>query len=128
MLLTVSRHYSKAWTWSIVLVSLLGWEVLTAYSHTPARLHDLQKTWQVVHSQRRGESDEGRNETASRPRLWTMSDRVSPDDSQTIIDLYCGGMITKDVATEFGISLSSVRRLLRKHGARLSDCHGAAGR
>jgi predicted DNA binding protein len=37
-------------------------------------------------------------------------------------------MITKDVATEFGISLSSVRRLLRKHGARLSDCHGAAGR
>jgi transposase len=47
---------------------------------------------------------------------------------QTIIDLYRGGMIVKDVATEFGISLSSVRRLLHKHGARLSDSQGAADR
>jgi hypothetical protein len=43
-------------------------EVLTAYSHTPARLDDLQKTWQVVHSQWPGEPEEGRNEAASRPR------------------------------------------------------------
>jgi len=30
-------------------------------------------------------------------------------------------MITKDVATKFGISLSSVRRLLPEHRARLRD-------
>ena len=101
-------------------------DVLTAYSHTPARPDDLQKTWQVVHSQRPGEPDEGRNEAASQPRRWAMSDRLSPDKVQTIIDLYQGGMIAKDVAAEFGISLSSIRRLLRKHSARLSDRDGAA--
>lgn len=33
------------------------------------------------------------------------------------------GTIGKELAAMFGISLSSVRRVLRKHGARLSDHH-----
>lgn len=103
-------------------------EVLTAYSHTPERLHDLQKAVEVICRQRPDEAHAERNEDASRPRQWSMSDRLSPDEVQTIIDLYRAGSIAKDVAAKFGISLSSVRRLLRKHGARLSDCQRATGR
>jgi hypothetical protein len=44
-----------------------------------------------------------------------MVDRLSPDDVETIIDLYHGGTIAQDLAEKFGIGLSSVRRLLRTH-------------
>lgn len=52
---------------------------------------------------------------------------MSPDDVQIIIDLYRAGTIAKDLAVKFGISLSSVRRLLRKQGARFHDCADASG-
>lgn len=82
----------------------------------------------MLRRQRPDEPDEERNEDASRPRQWSMSDRLSPDEVQTLIDLYRTGTIAKDLAVKFGISLSSVRRLLRKHSARLSDRDGPAGR
>ena len=94
-------------------------EVLKAYSH-PAQLHDLRKIWEVVHDGQPDEPDD-RNEAASRRSQWSMVDRLSPADVQAIIDAYHAGMIAKDVAAKFQISLSSVRRLLRKHGARRSD-------
>ena len=50
-----------------------------------------------------------------------MSDQLSPEEVRTIIDLYEEGALARDLAVKFGISLSSVRRLLRKHGARRSD-------
>jgi transposase len=50
-----------------------------------------------------------------------MVDRLSTAEVQAIIDAYHAGMIAKDGAAKFQISLSSVRRLLRKHGARRGD-------
>jgi hypothetical protein len=61
-------------------------ELLTAYSHTSARLYDLQKARQVLRRQRSDEADDERNEEVSRPRQWSMSDRLSLEDVQTIID------------------------------------------
>lgn len=34
---------------------------------------------------------------------------------------YRAGSIGKEIAEKYGISLSSVRRLMRKHGGRLKD-------
>jgi DNA-directed RNA polymerase specialized sigma24 family protein len=85
-------------------------EVLKAYSHTPERLDHLRKAVDITRAQGPGEPDDTRNEAASRPHLWAMSDRLSHEDAQTIIDLYRGGMIAKDLAAKYGISLSSVRR------------------
>ena len=96
-------------------------ELLTAYSHTPERLDDLRKAVEIVRRQEADEPDAERNEDASRPRQWSMADRLSPEEVQTIINRYRTGTIAKDLAATFGISLSSVRRLLRKHRARLSD-------
>ena len=103
-------------------------EVLTAYSHTPERLDDLRKAAEIVRGQRPDEPDEERNEQASRPRQWSLADRLSPDEVQTIINRYRAGTTAKDLVVKLGISLSSVRRLLGKHGARLSDRDGMASR
>jgi len=111
----MNQAAKSRFAWKIIV------EVLKAYSHIPSRLYDLRKTWEVVHGQLPDEHDEDRNEEASRPRQWSMTDRLSPRDVQAIIDQYHAGTIAKDLAEKFGISLSSVRRLLRKHGSRLID-------
>lgn len=45
-------------------------------------------------------------------------DRFSAQDVQTMIDLYISGVTRSQVAERFGISVSSVKRLLRDHGIR----------
>lgn len=96
-------------------------EVLTAYSHTPDLFDDLRKAVEIVRRHGPDDPDDGHNEDASRPSLRTLADRLSPQDAQTITDLYHGGTPTKDLAAKFGISARSVRRLIKKHSAGLSD-------
>jgi FixJ family two-component response regulator len=40
---------------------------------------------------------------------------VSPEDLQIMIDLYRSGVTARQVAEQFGISQSSVKRVLRAH-------------
>jgi DNA invertase Pin-like site-specific DNA recombinase len=49
--------------------------------------------------------------------------RLSSDDIARLIDRYQAGEIARMLAEEFGISHSSVKRLLRKHKARRKDCN-----
>jgi transcriptional regulator of aromatic amino acid metabolism len=51
-------------------------------------------------------------------RQWSMRDRFSAEDFQALIDLYISGATTPQVAERFGISVSSVKRVLREHGIR----------
>jgi hypothetical protein len=63
-----------------------------------------------------------------RPTFGTpQADRLSPEDVQTITDLYYGGTPTKDLAAKSGISARSVRRLIKKHSAQLSARQDAVG-
>jgi DNA invertase Pin-like site-specific DNA recombinase len=48
----------------------------------------------------------------------SMHDRFSAQDVQSMIDLYTSGATRAQVAERFGISVSSVKRLLRDHGIR----------
>jgi DNA-directed RNA polymerase specialized sigma24 family protein len=102
-------------------------EVLTAYSHTSDLLDDLQKAVEIVRRHGPDDPDDGHNEDASRPSLRTLADRLSPQNAQTITDLYHGGTSTKDLAAKFGISARSVRRLIKKHSAGLSDRQDTVG-
>ncbi|MCA1604092.1 MAG: helix-turn-helix domain-containing protein [Acidobacteria bacterium] len=47
---------------------------------------------------------------------WSMHDRFSDEDLQAMIDLYVSGATRAQVAQRFGISVSSVKRVLREHG------------
>jgi transcriptional regulator of aromatic amino acid metabolism len=49
-------------------------------------------------------------------RSWRLRDRFSPGDFQVMIDLYRSGVTARRVAEKFGVSLSSVKRVLRQHG------------
>jgi len=50
-------------------------------------------------------------------RQWSVRDRFSAEDLQTMVDLYSSGATAKQVAQTFGIGLTSVKRVLRNHGA-----------
>jgi transcriptional regulator of aromatic amino acid metabolism len=49
-------------------------------------------------------------------RSRRLRDRFSPNDLQVMIDLYRSGITARQVAEKFGVSLSSVKRVLRQHG------------
>ena len=89
-------------------------EVLKRYSH-PDYLVDLRMVQQAVTESKLG------GVVVEPGKPWAMKDRLSDRDVQTMIDLYRGGMIAREVAGQFGISESSVKRLLRRHGGRLKD-------
>lgn len=61
-------------------------------------------------------ADSGEAHSATRSR--SLCDRFSPEDLQTMIDLYKSGTTAKQVAEKFGVSERSVTRLLRQHGVR----------
>jgi len=56
-------------------------------------------------------------------RSRRLCDRFSPENLQTMIDLYRSGTTARQVAEKFGVSLRSVKRLLYKH-----DVHRRPGR
>jgi DNA invertase Pin-like site-specific DNA recombinase len=68
-----------------------------------------------------GGQDDGKGgEIASESviRSRRLRDRFSSDDLQGVIDLYRSGATARQVAEKFGVSLRSVKRLLRQHGVR----------
>jgi len=51
----------------------------------------------------------------------SFADRLTDDGIQTLIAAYRAGLTAAELATEYGVSLSTVKRLLRKHNGRLRD-------
>jgi hypothetical protein len=46
-------------------------------------------------------------------RTWFTRDRLSPGDIETLVELFEAGTRQVDLASKFGISVSSVKRILR---------------
>jgi hypothetical protein len=51
-------------------------------------------------------------------RQWSMRERFRAEELQAMTDLYISGATRSQVAEQFGISASSVKRVLRDHGVR----------
>jgi hypothetical protein len=51
------------------------------------------------------------------PARPPVRDRLTPDDIMQLVDRFCGGTPKRVLAAEYGISMSSVKRLLRRHRA-----------
>jgi predicted HTH domain antitoxin len=64
--------------------------------------------------------------TESVVRSRRLHDRFSSEDLQVMIDLYKSGATAKQVAEKFGVSLRSVKRLLRQRGVRREGRAGQA--
>jgi DNA invertase Pin-like site-specific DNA recombinase len=55
------------------------------------------------------------------PRVCRVSDRLNETDVQRLISCYREGVIVRELAEQFKLSMSSVKRLLRKHKTRRKD-------
>lgn len=94
-------------------------EILQHYSNTPELLHDLRATLRALTEPDDLDSELRAAEQVAKP--WSMDERLTKDQVGEIICRYHAGALGQELANDFHISLSSVRRLLRKHGARLKD-------
>jgi hypothetical protein len=85
------------------------------YSNRPDLLEQLRKVAVILSD---GSQDDGAGAKVTIEclvRSRRLDDRFSPEDLQTMIDLYRSGTTARQVAEKFGVSLRSVTRLLDKH-------------
>jgi hypothetical protein len=100
-------------------------DLLVAYSNRSDLQEHLQRTEMILSeeaSQDDGPDSSADGEVRSATRWWNLRDRFSPEDLQTMIDLYRSGTTAKQVAEKFGVSVRSVTRLLHRYGVRRERC------
>jgi hypothetical protein len=51
-------------------------------------------------------------------RVWRVRDRLTDDDVQLLAAEFLAGTSKRALAGQYGLSLSSVKNILRKHGVR----------
>jgi DNA-directed RNA polymerase specialized sigma24 family protein len=94
------------------------------YSNRPDLLERLRKVAAIlVDDSAAGVDVESTTESVIRSRR--LRDRFPPEDLQAMIDLYRSGITARQVAEKFGVSLRSVKRLLRQHAVRRERRGGA---
>jgi hypothetical protein len=62
-----------------------------------------------------------------RSRSYALVDRLTDQEIEALVQSYLAGTSADTLAARYGISLRSVRRLLRRHGARRHGRHGEVG-
>lgn len=93
-------------------------ELLRHYANQPDLREELQRVAVILAE---GGQDDGvgtENTPAAMRSPHLLRDRLYPDDLQAMIDLYKSSTPAKQVAEKYGVSLSSIKRLLRRHGVR----------
>jgi DNA-directed RNA polymerase specialized sigma24 family protein len=94
-------------------------DLLIAYSK---RLDLLSALVSAVERVRVGDGEEPETGHSVRsdqaPRVWRVSDRLNEAELCTLISCYRAGTTARELAEQFNISKSSVKRLLRERGIR----------
>ena len=70
----------------------------------------------------------GQVPSGSPSRSRSVVDRLSPADIESLVARYRSGVKLKRLADDYGISISTVKRVLRKHGARRRTIRGEVSR
>ena len=103
-------------------------ELLRRYSNREDLLKSLVNVLARINAE--PEPDEPQDQLPSAdgptPATWRVSDRLSPPDVKAMIKSYLAGDTIRVLAERYGIGTSSVKRLLRKHGARKLPPRSAA--
>lgn len=97
-------------------------ELVRSYSKRSDLAFGLVKTVKLLAQAREQAGERLSVESTGRVgRVHAVSERLGAETVQKIVDQYRSGVIARELAEDYGISLSSVRRLLRKAGARVKD-------
>ena len=54
----------------------------------------------------------------STPSLWRLRDRLTEREVVALIDSYCAGVPSRELAVRYGFSQTAIKRLLRESGVR----------
>jgi DNA-directed RNA polymerase specialized sigma24 family protein len=103
-------------------------ELLRRYSNRDDLLKPLISVMQHLREDAPAEPEEAQLTSAdgSAPHAWQVSDRLTTSDVETLIKSYLAGSTIAALAERQSISVSSVKRLLRQHGARKQRPRSAA--
>jgi Homeodomain-like domain len=88
------------------------------YSNRHDLLEQLRKVAAVLSDGGQGNDAGAGVASQSVVRSRRLRDRFFLDDLQAMIDLYRSGATATAVAEKFGVSLRSIKRLLRQYGVR----------
>ena len=94
-------------------------DLLIAYSKRLDRVSELVSAVERVRvgdGQKPGAGHSVRSDQA--PRVWRVSDRLDEADLRSLVSGYSAGTTARELAEQFHISKSSVKRLLRERGIR----------
>jgi hypothetical protein len=92
-------------------------DLIRHYSNRPDLLDDLGRTVCRL-GQLAPEPAQGRRSVSSTGRMgrkWALRDRLGPDDVRGLVEGFRAGMSKRKLARQYGISESSVKRILRLH-------------
>ena len=94
-------------------------ELLSRYSNRDDLLKPLVSVLDRINTQPEPaeEQDQLPSADGPTPATWRVNDRVTPVDAKALVDSFLAGDIIRVLADRYGISPSSVKRILRKHGA-----------
>jgi len=103
-------------------------ELLSRYSNREELLKPLVRVLERINAdpEPNEQQDQLPSADGPTPATWRVSDRLSPADVKALIKSYLAGDTIRVLAERYGIGTSSVKRLLRKHGARKLPPRSAA--
>lgn len=94
-------------------------DLLIAYSKRLDLLSELVGAVERVRVEDGERPETGRSvRSGQAPRVWRVSDRLDEADLCNLVSGYRAGTTARELAEQFNISKSSVKRLLREHGIR----------
>jgi DNA-directed RNA polymerase specialized sigma24 family protein len=94
-------------------------DLLIAYSKRLDLVSALVSAVERLRAEDADEPETGRSvRSGQAPRVWRVSDRLSEPDLCSLVSGYRGGTTARELAQQFNISKSSVKRLLRDRGIR----------
>lgn len=94
-------------------------DLLMTYSKRSDLLFDLATAVERVRNAEAhlvAEPDSVRSDQA--PRVWRLADRLSEEDEQRLVSLFLEGATVMQLVEKFSLGRSSVKKVLRTHGAR----------
>jgi DNA-directed RNA polymerase specialized sigma24 family protein len=99
-------------------------DLLTAYSKRLDLLPALVSAVERLRAKDADEPETGRSVRSEQtPRVWRVSDRLNEAELHSLVSHYLAGITARELAEQFKISKSSVKRLLRERGIRADSLH-----
>lgn len=97
-------------------------DLLTAYSKRSGLYEELDRALHrvmVVPAERA--SSVASVNSGSPAGMWRIADRFAAEDVGKIMESYRGGATAKELAREYKVGLTSIKRLIREQRARRKD-------